>query len=511
MHIDRYDVGGRRQLIGIAARSAGGTGSSDGWLSQHVQYSHGEGIVACDATAATPDGQPVILRDLPYLALDEARTFYGAANQTYALSDESMAGGVLLDSAWRRCAWAWRLRELNLLLYHGAPGKTLRLLFRRAMVERASALVPFLKTGGEPYPVVANGRLVWMLDLLTATATYPAARANDGQPFNAARDSVKMVMDAADGRVTFYVADTAAASNPILKTWRRAFPQLVRPHEEMPPVIRRHRRYPRLLFDAQLRTLSRYHDESPQSFYAQHDVWSAERETDQPDYALLPSWDERKQTSQFMLQGSLMSAGGRRLAGLLRAGCDDADYGRLALLRFGAPSGRPAGPQALGSAVASRQMRRAAAVSQSESHIEIGAVLPVPLPGGTSRGRVLLFAPIYMVRSDGASESQNGVRLGQIAVMDATAPDEPIGIGDSKRLALEQLGQASQKAVPVSGKVMRDIAALTAEALHLHNEAQQAAAQVLQRAGELWRKEREVLQRLSILTKRQRDAALPAR
>jgi uncharacterized membrane protein (UPF0182 family) len=509
LHLDRYDVDGHAKLNAIAAREAAVAGTSGGWLNQHVQYSYGEGIVACDATQSTSSGQPVILRDLPQFALPETPVFYGAANRTYALSEESIAGGVLLNSPLRRCAWAWRLRDINLLLYRGVSGGHLRLLFRRAMTERAVALAPFLKSGGEPYPVVANGRLVWMLDLLTATATYPAARANGGQPFNAARDSVKMVMDAADGRVTFYVATSETSTDPVLRAWRRALPELVRPYEEMPPAIRRHRRYPRLLFDARLHMLSRYHDESPQSFYTQRDVWSDGRETDQPDYALLPSWTERSRTSRFVLQDSLVSAAGRRLAGLLRVGCDEADYGQSALLRFMEPHNRPAGPRAMESAVESRLMRREPAASQSEPRFEMGPVLPVPLPGAASLGRVLFFAPIYTVRGDRAGESRSDVRLSQLAVMDATAPDATVGIGNNKQLALGQMGRAEQETMSAPNGTADEIAVLTTRALRLHNDAQKAAAEDWQRAGKLWRQERDVLQQLSILTRRRGDA--PAR
>ncbi|HVF09879.1 MAG TPA: UPF0182 family protein, partial [Abditibacteriaceae bacterium] len=529
VQLDRYSVAGRVKLVAIAAAEAGGSNVPGGWLNQHVQYASGEGILACDAAAATAHGAPLILRGLAQFALSEPRVFYGAAAQSYALSAERAAGGVRLDSWWWRCAWAWRLRDLNLLLYRSPPAQTTRLLFRRAMTERAAALAPFLKTGGEPYPVVADGRLVWMLDLLTATASYPASlapaslaaasRAGSGQPSNAARDSVKMVMDAADGRVTFYVASAAAA--PLLQVWQRAWPQLVRPYAEMPAAIRRHRRYPRFLFDAQLRLLGRYHNAVAQSFHARQDVWSSAADA---DYALLPPWDERGRTSQFVLQDSLMPAGERRLAALLRAGCDEAAYGRLALLRFdkpGTPSlenrnrKRPAGPPELESAVASRLKRdfqRGGEFPgrQSGWRLEPGAVLPVAWPGVA--GRVLLFESIYLVRTSdapgsdvtasGTAGNRSDVKLWQVAVMDAATPDHPIASGSTPRLAVEQLQRigAGPGAVPASDKVAAQIAALTAKALRLHDEAQAATARNWQQAGALWRQEREVLEKLAILS-----------
>ena len=517
--LDRYEINGRTQLIAIAAREAAASSAST-WLNQHVQHTQdvqhtqGEGIVACDATRSTPGGQPLILRAAPRLALSNARVFYGAANQTYALSEDVAGGGIILDSWWRRCVWAWRLRDVNLLLYRGAAGKPTWLLWRRAMTERAAALAPCLVAGGEPYPVVADGRVMWMLDLLTATAFYPGARAAAAQPFNAARDSVKMVMDAANGRVVFYAAGAAAGSDPLLRAWQRAWPQLVRPHEKMPPLLRRHRRYPRLLFATQLLMLGGYHDESPRSFYARRDVWNVAREADsaiaeKPDYALLPSWNEREPTSRYVLQGSLTSAAGRRLAGLLRAGCDETNYGRLALLRFADPLRRPAGPQALQAAVASRLMRRAAAANEIGWRMKTGAVLPVagfpatglPVAGLALQWRVLLFAPIYMVREK--SNSRSDVELWQVAVVDASAPAAPLGIGSTPRLALEQLGQAAPDETATT------IAALTMKASRLHDAAQLAAARDWRQAGKLWRQERDVLRQLTNLTKRHSDATAP--
>jgi len=296
------------------------------WVTLHLRerFLAGQGAVAANATIRTPEGRPeMLLSGIPPepteqgteasgLALLRPQVFISGTAQQYAiitpgdsafLSPEGRLGqpgidfaspedrlgqpgidfprGISLGSWVRRIALAWWFRELNLLVSSEITGES-RFVFRRRAVERVTTLAPFLQVLDTPYPVVYEGRIVWIVEGFTSSATLPLASPVSGT-FGRARylrNSVKATVDAVTGEVVLYRTST---DDPIVDAYSRAFPTLFKPLAEMPAGLLSHIRYPPELLSAQARVLTRYHQESPAVFYGQQDVWSIAQEQSRND------------------------------------------------------------------------------------------------------------------------------------------------------------------------------------------------------------------------------------
>jgi len=183
-------------------------------------------------------------------------------------------GGVLLKSLFRRLLYAWQFRDLNILI-SGEIEKASRIQYRRTVAQRFSALAPFLLRDQNPYAVVADGRVFWIQDAYTVTNRYPYST-NWQRQFNYIRNSVKAVIDAYEGSVDFYVADT---SDPLIQTYQRIFPGLFKPLEEMPGYLKPHLRYPLDFFTIQVQMLLQYHMQDSAVFYNREDQWDLPLQT----------------------------------------------------------------------------------------------------------------------------------------------------------------------------------------------------------------------------------------
>ena len=367
--IDRYQGPGGTVPVAISAREVDPNGIEDPtWQNLHIRerYVAGVGAVVSDATGATPEGRaqmflgaiPPEIRGDPErapadLTLERPGHFFGSRFQLYAAlnpSDEAflapdgspgVAGvdfpeGIQLSSIWRTLALAWRFRDANLLFAAEVTDQS-RFVFRRQVVERAREIAPFLRFPDAPYPVIHDGRLVWMLDGYTSTRNFPLSISHDvalGRRASYVRGSVKATVDGVTGQVRFYAVD---AGDPLLEAYRRVFPDLVLPLQEMPSGLQEHVRYPRTLLEVQARVLTRFHLETAPLFHGQQDVWALAQELGQgtspvlyrPEYALytLPGEDE----AEFLLTAVFVPAGRQNLTGILVARSDPARYGELML------------------------------------------------------------------------------------------------------------------------------------------------------------------------------------
>ncbi len=189
------------------------------------------------------------------------------------------AGGFAVGGAFRRYLLAWQLGDLSRLPFADDVTAESRVLMRRNINERVRAVAPFLSYDADPYIVLSRaGRLYWMIDAYTVTDTYPGARhyALNGKAVNYARNSVKVVVDAYDGAVTFYAFDTA---DPLLQAYGKLFPVLFHPAAEMPADLREHVRYPETLLKTQADAYSLYHTDNAKVFFQREDMWSVARES----------------------------------------------------------------------------------------------------------------------------------------------------------------------------------------------------------------------------------------
>ena len=313
VYTDRYLNEGVPTQVMLAVRELDEVLPREDWLNQRLIYTHGVGAVANAAAIVEEDGQPrFLLQDVPPVAavpqleLEQPRVYFG---ETYApgrpvivgtgdvpqeidypLEGEGTAfnrydgdAGVSLGSIWQRIAFAFRYRDLNLLI-SGQIRPESKVLVERNIRQIVADVAPFLHADTDPYPVILDGRILWVLDLYTASTHYPysqpltlaavgrLAESSSLRPgVNYMRNSVKAVIDAYDGDVTFYLNDP---DDPIAQAWAEAFPDLLRPVSEMPAGLEDHLRYPQDLFRVQGELYLEYHVTDLGDLFSGNDAWS---------------------------------------------------------------------------------------------------------------------------------------------------------------------------------------------------------------------------------------------
>ena len=303
--IDRYTVNGRTTQILVAARELNTNGiPSQSWVNRHLVYTHGYGAVASPANAVAPDGNPdLLVRDLPpqgepAFEVATPAVYYGQDlggyavvrteqqevdftdnNGTNRMGTYHGAGGVEMSSWVRRAALALRFGDANPLI-SGFVNSSSRALYIRDIDERVRKAAPFLRYDADPYPVLLNDRILWVYDAYTTTSRYPYAQRADFSglrsgsglisAFNYVRNSVKVVIDAYDGTMTYYVMDPA---DPVVRAYAKAFPDLFVDGSRMDPRLREHLRYPEDIFRVQTNMYGLYHMTNPAAFYNKTDAW----------------------------------------------------------------------------------------------------------------------------------------------------------------------------------------------------------------------------------------------
>jgi uncharacterized membrane protein (UPF0182 family) len=295
--IDRYEIDGEQRQVMLATRELNKADLPfSSWVNRNLEFTHGYGLVMNPVNRVTTDGQPeFFIKDLPPkvsidLVVDRPEIYYGEMTTdavfvssgreefNYPSGDENVytsyagEGGVPLDNFLKRLAFAVRLGETNVLLSDEIDSGT-KVQFHRQITQRVKQITPFLELDDDPYIVVWNGRLVWMLDAYTFSDQFPYATPSNG--INYIRNSAKITVDAYDGTVTYYITDEA---DPIIQTYARAFPGLFKTLDEMPEGLQAHIRYPEGLFNIQMQQYLKYHMEDVRVFYNQEDKWEIPNE-----------------------------------------------------------------------------------------------------------------------------------------------------------------------------------------------------------------------------------------
>ena len=308
--VDRYFVNGKLTPVLIGARQLN-TASlpSPSWVNDHLQYTHGVGAAVIAANSVDPStGNPVlVVSNVPPISssgmpvLTQPDVYFGLNNPGYVIANSKQSeldyqvnsgvnagqpiethyastGGVAVGGIFSRLAFALRLGDFNFLISNQITPKS-RVLFVRDVQAMAQKAAPFLSFNSQPYPVIANGEIQYVLDGFTTTDQYPysenASQLNVNQgglpySYNYVRNSVKVVINAYTGSMQFYAVDP---NDPILQAYRAAFPTMFLPMSAMPPEIQTHLRYPADLFSVQAATLGRYHITNANAFYTSSDRW----------------------------------------------------------------------------------------------------------------------------------------------------------------------------------------------------------------------------------------------
>jgi uncharacterized membrane protein (UPF0182 family) len=368
--VDRYEGLDGLVPVTLAVREVLPRGIQDqNWQNLHLrgEYIRGMGAVVSAATARTPEGRPsMFVSGIPpeFSASDDAplgvnltrpEVYIGIRPQQYAIVNPAATGdaagvdggeqqpgvdfpaGIQLDSPLRRLALAWRFRDWNLLIA-GEVNRTSRFVFRRDVLDRVTRISgQLLRFPEAPYPVIHEGRIVWILEGFTWTSSFPLSTLQDleaGRAVRYVRNSVKITIDGVTGEMNFYIVDDV---DPLLQAYAEGLPGLFRPLSDMPGGLRDHIRYPRSMLSLQARVLYQYHQETSRLFHGQQDVWTLPQELAQgttpvpyqPEYGLyrLPGEEE----SDFLLTSVFVPRGRQNLTAILTASSDPDRYGELVL------------------------------------------------------------------------------------------------------------------------------------------------------------------------------------
>ena len=358
--VDRYRFGDAVRQVMLAPRELSERlpGKADRWVNRRLQFTHGYGLAMSLTAKKTEEGGPVlVVKDIPPDSeagptVTNPAIYYGETMSGYQIvstsipefdyprGDENVyvryagSGGVRLDSFWKRLLFAWHQFDINILIT-SYTGPDSRIQFWRPIKERVQQVAPFLLLDQDPYMAVSEGRLLWIQDAYTVSSMFPYSEPTSGQ-INYIRNSVKVIIDAYDGDLTFYTIDQ---DDPVLAVYRRSMPKLFKPIDKMPEDLRRHLRYPQDIFQVQVEKFNSYHMTIPQVFYNAEDLWVAPREKYggeviqmQPYYVLMKlSGDDQL---QFLLMTPLTPANRANMIAWIAVRNDFPDYGQLIVYKL---------------------------------------------------------------------------------------------------------------------------------------------------------------------------------
>jgi hypothetical protein len=388
--IDRYTLTTAKsidkQQVIIAARELDYNAvpqEAQTWVNEHLVYTHGYGFTVSPVnrvsegglpyyfvkdigTGTTADKRGTLYTSSPAIAknipIGQPRIYYGESTDTYIMTSTKVqefdfpsgqdntyntydgTGGINIGSFWRRLVFAGYLKDWRMLFTSDFTPET-RLLFRRNINVRARSIAPFLHYDADPYLVAVDAEdtnqigeknyLYWIIDAYTTSDRYPYSDPGQNR-FNYIRNSVKVVVNAYNGDIDFYISDT---KDPIIKTWSKIFPNLFKSLDEMPEALRLHIRYPEDFFQIQSERLLTYHMSDPQVFYNREDQWQIPQEIYgtksqpvEPYYLIMRLPTETEE--EFILLSPYTPTSRPNLIAWLAARSDGKEYGRLLLYQF---------------------------------------------------------------------------------------------------------------------------------------------------------------------------------
>jgi len=424
---DRYLIDGQLRQTMLSPRELNADSlPNQTWINERFTFTHGYGITLGPVNQATPEGLPVLwLQDIPpvdeteEMEVTRPEIYFGELSNDHVFvntaarefdrpsGDEQIYGaydgaaGIRLDSWLTELAISTHLGSFKLLLSDDIDEES-RVLLHRNIQERVRSVAPFLRYDRDPYMVVRDdGSLAWIQDAYTVTDRYPYAQPSFGTParrFNYIRNSVKVVIDAFDGTVDFYVDDP---EDPLVRTWRRIYPSLFRDVSEMPADLQRHLRHPEDLFRVQTEMFTVYHMDEPEDVYNREDQWEVPAmqqggSTDamEPYYTVMRLPEE--DSEEFILMIPYTPASKQNLAAWMVARSDGEHRGELVVYRF--PKDRLVfGPsQILNRINQDAEISRQVSLwDQRGSQALFGTLLVIPIEES-----LIYVAPLYL-RSDG--------------------------------------------------------------------------------------------------------------
>jgi uncharacterized membrane protein (UPF0182 family) len=360
--VDRYLINGKLQQVMLSARELESndlSAQAQTWINKHLVYTHGYGACMTPVNKITEDGLPeFFIKDLPPqssidLKITRPEVYFGEKTNNYVIvntkqsefdypkgelnvyTNYSGKGGIHLDTHFKRALFAFKLGDSKLLV-SSQINKQSRLMYDRNIDVIVRKIAPFLTYDKDPYLVITNeGRMKWILDAYTMSKYFPYSQPIKGN-VNYIRNSVKVVIDAYDGTVDFYIADS---SDPIIRAYSKIYVGLFKNISEMPDSLKSHLRYPTDLFTVQALMYSTYHMTDPQVFYNREDLWSLPTETYgeseqtmQPYYLITRLPGDVKES--FVLMLPFTPTNKNNMIAWIAVKCDPENYGEFTVLNL---------------------------------------------------------------------------------------------------------------------------------------------------------------------------------
>ncbi|HTY62199.1 MAG TPA: UPF0182 family protein [Acidobacteriota bacterium] len=420
---DRYLLNGELQQFMLSLRELNSSSLPErNWINERLSYTHGYGIAIGPVNRMTSEGLPVLMVQnipphsaYPVFKVDRPEIYFGELTDGYAVvktgqkefdypSGEANVyttyqgtGGVPVNSFFRKLLFALYFKDVNIVLSPLINNDS-RFLYYREVKDRIGRLAPFIKLDQNPYVVVSGGRLVWIQDGYTTSDQYPYSTETRGVG-NYIRNSVKMVLDAYNGKVDMYVSDP---QDPIIQVYQRIFPGVFRPLSEIPPDLRNHLRYPEDIYRVQTYIYSVYHMTSPQAFYNKEDLWqipviegAGDKNQMAPYYTIMRLPQEKQE--EFILMLPFTPGRKDNLSAWMVARNDGDHYGQLVVYRFPKQKLVYGPPQIVARINQDAEISRQVSLwDQHGSKVIQGNLLVIPIEEG-----LLYVRPLYLHSESG--------------------------------------------------------------------------------------------------------------
>lgn len=484
--VGRYEINGKIEQVNLAAREINIEKlpiEAQNWENRHLRYTHGYGAVV---TPAAQDGEASMqwfLRDLSLSSevgfkLEKPDIYFGTENLEYAIvpnrlrvpdistfddmgSSQSYSGrgGVQIDSLFRKLLLSLYFRDEKLFFSLNVDQQS-RALFHRNIIERIKTLTPYLSLDHDPYVVVTPSRLVWVVDAYTSSDWFPVsqdskfsfrgARGEEEKHFNYIRNSVKVVVDAFDGSVDYYITDP---KDPIIQGYRKAYPGLFKDISAMPPRLLEQLRYPRDFFQVQMGIYAKYHQTDPALFFQQSETWDFAKIEDKQvkPYYLTTLLDGAEDMQPFILLNPMTPVGRNNLSMLGVASSHKSDTagktydGEIVVYKFSRDV-QVDGPSQVSALIdQDPEISRLFSLwDQKGSHVVRGRIIVLPI------GKSIIYVqPVYLV-STGSIKIPELARvilsMGNVVVMDTSLAGAWNKL--EKRLLADQKAMSDEKAPP---------------------------------------------------------------
>jgi uncharacterized membrane protein (UPF0182 family) len=515
---DRYALNGELQQVMLSARELNSASLPErNWINEQLSYTHGYGVALGPVNRVTSEGLPVLhiqnippVSQYPVFKIDRPEIYFGELTNGYAVVNAKQkefdypsgeanvfsrykgTGGVPVKSFLRKLLFALYFRDANIVLSPQVTSES-RFMYFRSVRERLNKLAPFLQLDSDPYMVISGGRLYWIQDAYTRSDRYPYSYTMEGVG-NYMRNSVKMVMDAYNGKVDMFVADQ---EDPIIKVYQKIFPGVFRPISEISPDLKNHLRYPEDIFRVQTYIYSRYHMDSPQIFYNKEDLWQiptitgSNNENPMSPYYTIMRLPQEKQ-EEFILMLPFTPGRKDNLSAWMAARSDGDNYGRLVVYRF--PKQKLIyGPRQIVARINQDAdiSRQVSLWDQHGSQVIQGNLLIIPIEEA-----LLYVRPLYIKAESGKIPELKRV---VVAYENKIAMEETLE-GSLAKIFQQELSMPAQDKTPSTTAVSAEKAAVPANGLTVIQQAGDAYDRAIQaqRQGD-WTKYGEELKKLGNL------------